>query len=302
MKTNKNLSGNIQLWIMLFPAALYILLFNYLPMYGIQLAFRDYDFSKGITGGNWAGLKYFSQYFKSTLFVETLKNTFIIAFTSIIVGFPMPILFALVMNQIKNKSLKKGLQTTVYLPYFISTVVLVSMINIFLSQSRGLLSQLMIKLHLISPALNLLGSASAFVPVYVISGIWQACGWNSIIYMAALSQADPQLYDACKIDGANSLQIVKYVEIPAIIPTITIMLILSMGGILNVGFEKIYLMQNPLNIKVSEVISTYVYNVGMRSSQFSFGAAVGLFNTLVNFVFLLLTNWISKRTSEISLI
>jgi putative aldouronate transport system permease protein len=271
-------------------------------MYGIQLAFRAYDFSKGLTGGDWVGLKYFKQYFGSRLFGITMRNTFLIAFTGIVFGFPMPILLALIMNQMKSKMRKKILQTVVYLPYFISTVVMVSIINIFLSQTRGILSLLLVQLHLISPDLNLLGSASTFIPVYIISGIWQSCGWGSIIYMASLSGTDPQLYDACKIDGANRFQTILHVEIPAIMPTIIIMLILSMGGILGVGFEKVYLMQNQLNINASEVISTYVYGIGIRSSQFSFGAAVGLFNTLINFTFLLLTNWISRRASGMSLL
>jgi putative aldouronate transport system permease protein len=301
MKRTGKAPENIQLWIMVLPALIYIIIFHYVPMYGIQLAFRDYDFSKGFTGGAWVGLKYFKQYFTSHLFLITLKNTFLIAFTSIIFGFPMPVILALVMNQIRNKKTRKILQTTVYLPYFISTVVMVSIINIFLSQTKGILSLLLVRLHLISPNLNLLGDPAAFIPVYVISGMWQTCGWNSIIYMAALSQADPQLYDACRIDGANHLQVVRHVEIPVIIPTIVIMLILSMGGILNVGFEKIYLMRNALNTSASEVISTYVYQVGLRSSQFSFGAAVGLFNTLINFIFLLAANWISGKLSDIKL-
>jgi putative aldouronate transport system permease protein len=301
MNIKEDVLKNYQLWIMVLPAVIYIAIFNYVPMYGLQLAFRDFDFSKGITGGRWAGLFYFKQYFTSPLFGITMRNTFLIALTSIVCGFPMPILLALIMNQIRHKGVKKVLQTTVYLPYFISTVVMVSIINIFLSQSRGLLSHLLVYLHLIGPEVNILGSPGAFIPVYVISGIWQGCGWNSIIYMAALSQADPQLYDACKIDGANHLQMVRHVELPTIAPTIIILLILSMGGVLSVGFEKVFLMQNPLNLRVSEVISTYVYAVGMRSSQFSFGAAVGLFNTVVNFTFILLANWISKKVSDVSL-
>jgi putative aldouronate transport system permease protein len=298
----RDFKGNAQLWLMVLPALVYIIVFHYVPMYGIQLAFRAYDFSKGITGGDWVGLKYFRQFFESRLFPITMRNTFLIALTGIIFGFPMPVFLALIMNQIKNKTQKKILQTTVYLPYFISTVVMVSIINIFLSQTKGILSLAMVRLGLISPNLNLLGSASTFIPVYVISGIWQGCGWGSIIYMAALSGVDSQLYDASRIDGANKFQTILHVEIPAIMPTIVIMLILSMGGILNVGFEKVYLMQNPLNIQASEVISTYVYGIGIRSSQFSYGAAVGLFNTLINFTFLLATNWIARRTSDISLL
>jgi putative aldouronate transport system permease protein len=177
----------------------------------------------------------------------------------------------------------------------------VSIINIFLSQNHGILNFILTKIGVVEGGINFLGNPDAFVPIYVISGIWQNCGWSSIIYMAALSNADPQLYDACKIDGANHIQIVKYVEIPEIAPTMMILLILNMGGILSVGFEKIYLMLNQLNLSVSEVISTYVYSVGMLSSQFSFGAAVGFFNTVVNFTFLLLTNTISRKVADISL-
>lgn len=293
---------NWQLWIMLIPALLYVIIFHYIPIYGIQLAFRDYKFNAGFTGGDWAGLKYFKQYFNSPMFWPTLRNTFVIASTSIVFGFPAPIFLALVINQIVNQRRKRILQTTVYLPYFISTVVLVSLINIFLSPSNGIVSELLMKLHLIDKNTNLLGEPKAFVPVYVISGIWQTCGWNSIIYLAALSSVDRQLYDASRIDGANRWQIVWHVEIPAILPTIIILLILNMGNILSVGFEKTFLMQNSLNKGVSEVISTYVFNVGVKSSQFSFGSAVGLFNTVVNFVFLVLANTIAKKTSDFSII
>lgn len=270
-------------------------------MYGIQLAFRDFDFSKGLTGGTWVGLKYFKQYFENPMFWPTIRNTFTIAITSIVFGFPMPILLALIVNQIKNKKGKRILQTTVYMPYFISTVVLVAMLNILCAPSTGIISKLLKGLHLISGSANILGSPAAFLPLYVISGIWQSCGWNSIIFIAALSSVDTQLYDAAKIDGASRWQIVRYVDIPAIMPTIIILLIMNMGGILSVGFEKTFLMQNSLNKGVSEVISTYVFNVGVKSSQFSFGSAVGLFNTLVNFVCLMVVNWISKKKADVSL-
>jgi putative aldouronate transport system permease protein len=292
---------NYQLWLMILPALIYIIIFNYIPIYGIQLAFRDFDFSKGIIGGTWVGFKYFKQYFDSYLFKETMLNTFTISLLGIVLGFLAPIVLALIMNQIRNKRNKKFFQTLMYMPYFISTVVMVSIINIFLSQTRGIMSLLLVRLNLISPDLNLIGSTSSFIWVYVLSGIWQGCGWSSIIYMAALSNADLQLYDACKIDGANHLQIVRHIDIPTIMPTVVVMLILSMGGLLNVGYEKIFLMQNAMNIKASEVISTYVYKTGLLGSQFSFGAAVGLFNTLINFVFLIAANWFSGRVSDIKL-
>lgn len=290
-----------QLWLMILPAIIVIFIFNYIPMYGIQLAFRDYDFTKGITGGDWAGLKYFKQYFESPMFWPTVRNTFTIAATSIVCGFPAPILLALILNQLRSQKTKKALQTTVYMPHFISTVVMVAMINIMLSPRTGLISKVLKSIGIVNPDTNLLGSTKTFVPVYVISGIWQHCGWDSIIYFAALSAVDQELYDACKIDGANRIQTIRHIEIPALLPTIIILLILNMGNVLNVGFEKVFLMQNSLNLPVSEVISTYVYKIGIQSHQISFGAAVGLFNTTVNFVFLILTNVISKKYADISL-
>nr|WP_068786372.1 ABC transporter permease subunit [Paenibacillus phocaensis] len=286
---------------MVLPAVVYIAIFCYGPMYGIQLAFRDFDFSKGITGGNWVGLKYFEQYFDSPMFWPTLRNTFVIAFFSLLLGFPMPILLALVINSIRSAKRKRILQTTVYMPYFISTVVMVALLQILLSPTTGLVSGLLKSLHLIPADMNLIGDPRAFVPVYVLSGIWQLCGWNSIIFIAALSSVDTQLYDASRIDGANRWQIVRHVEIPAILPTIIILLIMNMGNILSVGFEKTFLMQNSLNLSVSEVISTYVFNVGVKSNQFSFGSAVGLFNTVVNFLFLMMANQLAKKSSNISL-
>lgn len=286
-----------QLWLMLLPGMIYILIFCYVPMYGIQLAFREYSFTAGITGGEFVGMKYFKQYFESPMFWPTLKNTFIIAAASIALGFPAPVILAMIINQIRNKRWKRVVQTTVYIPYFISVVVLVSMLNIMLANNSGVISNFLKGLHLVSQNVNLLGTESAFVPVYVLSGIWQSMGWNSIIFLAALSAVDTQLYDACKIDGANRWQTMIHIDLPAIMPTIIIMLILNMGNILNVGFDKVYLMQNSLNLGASQVISTYIYSVAIKKAQFSFGAAVGLFNTLINFFFLVITNKISKRVS-----
>lgn len=288
---------NYQLWFMLLPAVLYVFIFCYIPMYGMQLAFREYSFSAGITGGEFVGMKYFNQYFSSPMFLTTLKNTFVISAVSIIVGFPAPIILAMIINQIRNKKWKRTVQTTVYIPYFISVVVLVSMLNIMLANDSGVVGNFLKSIHLVAGNTNLLGSEKAFVPVYVLSGVWQSMGWNSIIYLAALSSVDTQLYDACKIDGANKWQTMWNIDFPAILPTVIILLIMNMGHILAVGFDKIYLMQNSLNLGASQVISTYVYSVGIKSSQFSFGAAVGLFNNIINFLFLLVTNHIAKRTT-----
>ena len=298
----RSIAHDYQLWIMILPAIIYIAVFCYGPMYGIQLAFKDFDFTKGLTGGNWAGMKYFNQYFSSPMFLPTLRNTFLLSGMSIVLGFPLPILLAIVINSIKGSGRKRVLETTVYMPFFISTVVMVALLQIMLDPTGGIINDLLLKLHIISANANLLGDPDKFIWTYSLSGVWQTCGWNSIIYIAALSSVDSQLYDASKIDGANRDQIVWHVELPAIMPTIIILLIMTMGSILNVGFEKIFLMQNSLNKSVSEVISTYVYNVGVKSCQFSFGSAVGLFNTLVNFVFVMLANFISKRVCDISII
>ena len=290
-----------QLWVMILPALSYILIFCYGPMYGIQLAFRKYDFSKGLTGGDWVGLKYFIQYFESPMFGTTMKNTFVISFFTLVCGFPIPILLAIVINSLRQNKLKRVVQTAVYMPYFISTVVMVAILQILLSPTTGVISGLLKDLHLIPRSVNLLGTPGAFVPVYVLSGVWQSAGWNSIIFIAALSAVDGQLYDAARVDGASRWQQVIHVELPALVPTIVILLIMNMGRILSVGFEKVFLMQNDLNLSVSEVISTYVFNIGVQSGQFSFGSAVGLFNTIINFAFLMMANWISKKTADISL-
>ncbi|MCM3728323.1 ABC transporter permease subunit [Neobacillus cucumis] len=284
---------------MILPAIVVIVIFNYIPMYGIQLAFREFDFTKGFTGGEWVGLKYFDQFIHNYMFKDLMTNTITISLATIILGFPAPIIMALIINQVFGKRWKKTLQTTVYLPHFISMVVMVGLLNVLLSPETGVVGHLMKALGL--GDINLLASEKTFVPVYVLSDIWQHAGWNSIIYLAALASVDPQLYDSAKIDGASRWQTIRYVDIPAIVPTMIILFILSMGNILNTGFEKIFLMQNPLNLPVSEVIATYVYKIGIISSQFSYSAAIGLFNTLINFVFLLAMNTIAKRFSNISL-
>ncbi|OWA36609.1 sugar ABC transporter permease [Saccharibacillus sp. O16] len=288
-----------QLWIMILPAIVVIFIFNYIPMYGIQLAFRDYNFAKGLTGGEWRGLFYFKQFFESYQFADLMKNTVVISLSTVVLSFPAPIILALLINQLRWKRAKKALQTTVYLPHFISIVVMVGLLNVLLSPNSGVIGHLLQSVGL--GDVNLLGSTSTFVPVYVISEIWQHCGWNSIIYLAALSTVDPQLYDAAKIDGASRWQTIRNIEIPALIPTIIILFVLSMGSVLSTGFEKIFLMQNSLNLPVSEVIATYVYKIGIVSNQFSYSAAIGLFNTLINFFFLYTMNLVARKTSETSL-
>lgn len=309
LKKNKN-AGNLngkwyrssdwQLYFMLLPAVIYIFLFCYKPMYGAQLAFRKYDFAKGIYGGDWVGLQYFKQYFQSSMFKTTLLNTFKLSLGSIILGFPAPIILAILINQLKGKGSKRVMQTVVYLPYFISTVVLVSMLNVLFAKSGGVLSDFLKLLHIVPASANLLGQKQYFGAMYILSGIWQSMGWNSIIYLAALSSIDTSLYEAAKVDGANAWQRVIHIDLPALVPTIMILLIMNMGSILNVGFDKVYLMQNTLNKQSSEVIATYVYSLmapTVGSPQFSLATAVGLFTNVVNFAFLMIANNISKKVT-----
>src|SRR5690606_6073752 len=228
-----------------------------------------------------------------------MRNTFFISFATIVIGFPAPIILALLLNQIRLKRAKQLMQTTVYLPHFISVIVLVGMLNVLLSSETGIVGHLMKAVGL--GHINLLASVNTFIPLYVLSDIWQHCGWNSIIFLAALSTVDTQLYDSAKIDGANRFQLIRHIDFPALKPTIIILFILSMGNMLGTGFEKIFLMQINLNLPVSEVIATYVYKIGIVSNQFSYASAIGLFNTLINFIFLISMNAISKKMSETSL-
>lgn len=287
------------LWAMVLPAVAAVLVFNYWPMYGIQLAFREYSFKTGLTGGNFVGLKYFKQFIHNYQFKTLIGNTLKISVANILFGFPMPIILALLLNQLRSKRFKGFMQTIVYLPHFISTVVMVSLLTVLLSPNSGVIGRLVSAFT--DGNINLLGNTSTFLGVYVGSEIWQHCGWNCIIYLAALSGVDTQLYNAAKIDGANRFQLMRYIEFPALTSTMIMLFILWMGGILNTGFEKIYLMQNTMNLPVSEVITTYVYKIGLESNQISYSAAISLFNNLINFGFLYVTNRIAKRRSDMSL-
>ncbi|MGY5764159.1 ABC transporter permease [Brachybacterium sp. DNPG3] len=288
-----------QLWAMVAPAIGFVAVFSYVPMYGIQLAFREFDPTTGLTGGDWVGLKYFIQFFESPMFWDLMRNTVVISLSTLVLGFFTPIALALVVNQILRSRIKRFVQTVTYLPHFISVVVIVGMLQVFLSPTSGLLTRVLAAIGI--DDVNFLGSTSAFVPVYVLSDIWQHTGWNSIIYLAALAGVNTQLYEAARIDGASRFQIIRNVDLPALVPTMIILLILTMGGVLNTGFEKVFLMQNTLNLPVSEVIATYTYKIGILSSQFSYSTAIGLFNTVINFAFLLIANQIAKRVSDTSL-
>ena len=283
-----------QLWTFVIPAMCFTGLFAYVPMYGLLLAFKDYDPRKGLIGGKFVGLKYFNQFFQNPQFGMILRNTVNIALQTVAFGFVFPIILALLINQIHSMKIKSFVQTITYMPHFISTVVMVSLINIFLSPDTGMLGRFF-------GEQSLLAYPQFFAPIYWITEVWQHCGWNCIIYLAALSAVDTSLYEAAKIDGAGRLQLIWNVDLPTILPTCVIMLILNMGGILNVGFDKTFLMQNALNLPGSEVLSTFIYKMGIINGQISLSTAATLFNTLINFFFLVLTNFISKKFSDTSI-
>ncbi len=298
-KLLKNIKKHYQLYLLLLPSAVLLFCFAYLPMIGIVIAFQDYSPALGITGSKFVGFKNFMQYFRSYQFGVTIKNTLVLSLYSILVGFPLPILLALMCNQMKTKMFKKVFQVITYLPHFISTMVMCGLILIFLSPSSGLFANIAKLLGTEFP--NLMASASGFKHVYVWSDIWQHLGWDSIIYLAALAGIDPTYYEAATVDGASTLQKIKYIDIPMILPTAMVLLILRAGSILGIGFEKVFLLQNVQNILSSEIISTYVYKMGMQSMQYSLSTAIGLFNTVVNVIVLLLVNLMSRKLTESSL-
>ena len=291
---------NWDLYLFVLPAVVSIILFNYLPMYGIQIAFKNFRPIQGIWGSKWAGMKWFERFFASAQFGSLMYNTLALNFYSLLVSFPLPIMLALLFNQYRSAKIKKTLQTISYAPHFISTVVMVGMLLLFLAPSNGLYGALC-RAFGIQP-INPMGEAKLFRHIYVWSDVWQHTGWDSIIYIAALSAIDPQLYDAATVDGANRYQKILHIEIPALLSTASILLIMRVGSLMSVGFEKAYLMQNGLNISTSEVISTYVYKIGLTgTAQYSYAAAVGLFNTIVNLVLLTVCNTATKKLNGSSL-
>ncbi|MCH4887617.1 sugar ABC transporter permease [Acidaminobacter sp. JC074] len=293
------LKRNYQLYLMVLPAVLLIFIFRYIPMYGVQIAFKDFVPTKGITGSEWVGFKHFIRFFESYNFWDILKNTLGLSLYQLIVGFPFPIILALILNQIKHNPFKKMVQTVTYIPHFVSVVVVIGMLTLFTSPDKGIIAHLFTMFGM--EPINFMGEAKWFKSLYVFSGIWQSAGWGSIIYLAALAGVDPSLYEAASIDGASKWQKILYIDIPSIVPTAIILLLLNTGKLMSIGFEKVYLMQNPLNQSTSEIISTYVYKMGLLNSQYSYSAAIGLFNTMINFVLLITLNRIAKKANQTSL-
>ena len=290
-----------QLYVLMIVPLAYLLVFRYYPMLGAQIAFREYSVRGGIWGSQWVGLRHFGRFLDSYLFFRILRNTLILSFYQLVAGFPLPILLALSLKYVGSVRYRKTVQMVTYAPYFISTVVIVGMLFRLLSMHNGLVNNF---LGLIgSDRVNFLGSSALFPHVYVWSGVWQHVGYGSIIYMAALSGVDPELHEAAIVDGASIIQRIRHIDIPGILPTAVIILILSTGLIMEVGFEKAFLMQNPLNLRTSEIIDTYVYKIGLQSPlpQFSYAAAIGLFRSAVGLALLATVNAVSRRVTESSL-
>lgn len=295
----KEFRRNWILYLMILPPLIYLIIFAYLPMAGIQLAFKDYKVKLGIWGSPFVGFEHFQRFFKSYNFGLLLKNTLLISIYSLVVGFPIPIIFALMLNYLRLKKLKKTVQMVSYAPYFISTVVMCGMIIIILDPNTGVINKLLEMLGL--EAVNFMGRPDLFKSIYVWTGIWQGMGWSSIIYIAALSGVDYQLHEAAIVDGASKLKRIWHVDLPSIKPTIVMLLILQIGSLMGVGFEKIFLLQNALNFSSSDVISTYVYRVGLVNSDYGYSTAVGLFNAVINMLLLIAANQGAKKLTNESL-
>lgn len=294
----KDFRRNKTLYFLMIPVILFYFYFRYVPMYGAIIAFKDFSPTLGILNSPWVGFKHFADFFSGIQFGRILKNTLTISISSIVFCFPAPILLALLINEVTNIHFKKAVQTITYLPHFISLVVICSMIKEFTS-SNGIITHLASLLG--APKENMLSNPKLFVPIYIISDIWQSVGWGSILYLAALTAIDAELYEAAKIDGAGRIRQTFHITLPGIAPTIITMFILRLGSVLNVGYEKIILLYNPMIYETSDVISTYVYRAGLQEFKYDFASAVGLFNSVINFMLVYSANLLSRKINETSL-
>lgn len=295
----KNMRKNWILYLMITPVLLYYIIFSYVPMYGVLLAFKDYKIKLGILGSPWVGFEHFQRFFSAYNFKRLLMNTVGLSVYGMIAGFPIPIIFALMLNYLRHHKLKKAVQMVSYAPYFISTVVICGMISIFMSQDLGIFN--VIRGFFGMEPVDFLAKPEWFKHIYVWSGIWQGMGWSSIIYISALAGVDYEMHEAAIVDGATKIQRMIHIDLPSIKPTILMLFILQMGGLLGVGFEKVYLLQNSLNRSAASVISTYVYEVGLVNSDYGYSTAVGLFNSVISLVLVVTANQLSKKFAGESL-
>lgn len=288
-----------QLWLLLLPALLFFLVFCYFPMYGIQIAFRDYKAAFGITGSKWVGLKHFSTFFNTFYCGRMFADTFLLNLFGLIFGFPVPVLLAIMLNQLKSQKLKSFAQTSIYIPHFISTVVLAGIIYLFFSPTSGIVNKLIELFG--GKSIYFMIEESWFRPLFIGSDIWQNAGWNTILYIATLTSIDPQLYEAATIDGANRWQKIRHIDLPHLVPICVMMLILNCGSLLSSNTDKALLLQTAGNIKTSDIIGVYVYNTGLGKAQFSYTTAIGLCLNVINFVIIITVNTLSKKVSDIGL-
>lgn len=299
LRLTTDMKKNYILYLMILPVVVYYVIFAYVPMYGVQLAFKDFVIKKGFWGSPFVGLAHFKRFFDNYNFGVLIKNTVGISAYSLLVGFPIPIVFALMLNYLRHEKLKKTVQMVSYAPYFISTVIMCGMLIIFLQPDTGIFN--IIRRFFGLESLAYLSKPEFFKSIYVWSGVWQGLGWSSIIYISSLSGVDFQLHEAAIVDGASKLQRIWHVDLPSIKPTIVMLLILSMGQLMNVGFEKVFLLQNPLNFTSSDVISTYVYRVGLINNDYGYSTAVGLFNSAINLFLVVSANKLAKKLTSESL-
>ena len=295
----KDMKRNYDLYLMVIPGVVFYLLFKYWPMWGIQIAFRNYSPVNGILASSWVGFKYFEMFFNSHQFSALMTNTFVLSLYGLLAGFPIPILLALMLNSCVNQRFKKTVQMVTYAPHFISTVVMVSILNVFFGYSFGFVNNIRDGIGL--SRIMYLGLPKYFRHMYVWSGVWQGMGWNAIIYISALSGVSQELYEAATVEGANKLQRIRYIDLPHLMPTITILLIMQSGHLLSVGFDTVYLLQNSQNLRHAQVISTYVYEMGILNTKYSYSAAIGLFDSVVSFVMLMIVNQTCKAMGQSSL-
>lgn len=291
--------NNWQLYVLILPAIIYFIVFNYMPLYGIQIAFKDFKAVFGISGSKWVGLKHFENFFHAYYFKRLLANTLLLNVYNLLWSFPVPIILAILLNQIKGPKIKRFIQTSIYVPYFISTVVLAGMLYIFLSPTSGIFNILRQALGMKS--VDFMSDAKAFRTIYIVSGIWQSAGWGTILYIASLSGVDPSLYEAAEIDGASIWQKIRYIDMLSIVPVIVMVFILDCGKLLSSNTDKALVMQTAGNIPTSDIIGVYVYNVGLGSGQFSYTTAIGLFINIINFIIIITANQISKKISDVGL-
>jgi putative aldouronate transport system permease protein len=297
-KNIKSVLRDWRLYVLLFPAFLYVFIFHYVPMYGVIIAFKDYRTNLGIFGSKWVGLKHFARFINFPNFWLILRNTVQIGIYTL-ATFPLPVILALLINEIRNRKFKKFVQMITYAPYFLSTVVVASMLLLFFNANTGVFNHIAVILGF--ERIEYITIPRFFNDIYVWSGVWQTIGWGTIVYLAGLSNVPQDLIEAAQIDGARRLKIIWHINIPTILPTVVVMLILSCGQVLAVGFEKIYLLQNPLNLSQSQVIPTYVYEIGLVSAQFSYASAIGIFNNIINVLLIIIVNKIAKVVADISI-